>query len=139
MDLCLEAWNKIKQANGQKSVTSVDPSQADMFVTFREVIVQEKQMFIPVFKFDNLTAYRANNTADLNYILEVQSSYLEEEFGIKLMPQNFRLGSIDIQAAPIDKLALPTETANVTVEDDVTVVEAEQIFDHNDIEQVKKH
>jgi len=65
-----------------------------MVMSFKEVEVQGKRMFTPQFKFDNLTAYREDNSSDLQYILELQSQYLEEEFGTRVMVSNFRLGSI---------------------------------------------
>lgn len=128
MELWLEAWNKVKVANWQKAVSSVDPSQIDMRVSFREVEVQWKVMFIPVFDFDNLTAYRTNNTADLNYILELQSQYLEEEFDVKIIPENFRLGSIKNETSNPSQLAIAATVTSGT-DDDIEVMDAIEIFD----------
>ena len=128
MELWLEAWNKVKVANWQKAVSSVDPSQIDMRVSFREVEVQWKVMFIPVFDFDNLTAYRTNNTADLNYILELQSQYLEEEFDVKIIPENFRLGSIKNETSNPSQLAIAATVTSDT-DDDIEVMDAIEIFD----------
>ena len=137
MELWLQAWNKVKVANWQKAVTSVDPSQIDMRISFREVEVQKKRMFLPVFEFDNLTAYRANNTSSLQYVLELQSEYLEEEFWIKIIPENFRLPSLKSETSNPLQLAAAATIISDT-DDWIEVVDAIDIFDDTTPVSVKK-
>ena len=127
----LEAWNKARESNSKSKVQSVDPSQLDMTLSFRETEVQGKRMFIPTFKFDMLTAYREDNTDDLNYILELQSQYLEQEFWVRVLVDNFRLWSIHV-----DKVWDPTSievkqiatTNTEEVEAELEVSDAVEVF-----------
>lgn len=102
MNNWLKEWNKIRTYNNKSPVKTVDPSQLDMTIWFKEIEVKGKRMFIPTFKFDMLTAYREDNTNDLNYILELQSQYLEEEFNTKVIVSNYRLWSINNNVAVSD-------------------------------------
>lgn len=141
----LVAWNAIRNANGKSSVTSVDPSQLDMTISFKETEVQGKRMFIPTFKFDNLTAYRADNTEDLNIMLEMQSEYLEEEFGVRVVTNNFRLWSIsDVNVANVNAIEVKAiwTSKEVQQEEDevveITIEAAWEVFDTKSNEQIKK-
>lgn len=119
----LREWNKIRTANNKSEVQSVDPSQIDMTISFREIEVQQKRMFVPVFNFDWLAALRTDNTNDLQYILELQSEYLKEEFGISVMISNFRLWSIkDVATSDISWI-------------EVKAIESKSIVHDNDEEE----
>lgn len=135
INVWLKEWNKVRTANGKAEVKSVDPSQIDMKISFREVEVQNKRMFVPTFEFAWLTAYRTDNTNDLQSILEIQSEYLKEEFWLSIIPNNFRLGSIqdvDVSNAnTIEVKAIEASKDSNTDEDEtvIEIIDAEEIFD----------
>jgi hypothetical protein len=52
MDEALEAWNKIRIANGNKAVKSLSFDQVDMSVSFREITINSNKVYLPLFKFE---------------------------------------------------------------------------------------
>lgn len=133
MNEWLKEWNKVRKANNKAEVKSVDPSQVDMTIWFREVEIQGKRMFVPTFTYAGLTAYRADNTNDLQYILELQSEYLKEEFGISVLPINFRLWSIkDVVTADVNTIevkAIESKSTHAEVGADVEEISIADVED----------
>lgn len=133
MNQWLIEWNKIRKANNKPDVKSVDPSQIDMTIWFRPVEIQGKVMFVPTFTYAGLTAYRADNTQDLQYILEIQSEYLKQEFGITVLPTNFRLPSLtqetsNVNAIEIKSTATPLQDVEDVEIEQVSLEDASQVF-----------
>lgn len=135
MNEWLKEWNKVRKANNKSEVKSVDPSQIDMTISFREVEIQGKRMFVPTFEYSGLTAYRCDNTNDLQYILELQSEYLKEEFGISVLPSNFRLWSIkDVVTSDVNTIkvtAIESKSTRTEVEwdvEEISIADVEETF-----------
>lgn len=132
LETALPEWNKVRKQNGMKEVKSIDPSQVDLTINFKEVEIQNKKMYIPQFKFDNLTCYRTDNTEDLKFILEAQSDYLEEEFGIKVLPSNYRLGSIkDVNVSNVKEIKVietKSEVQDAVIEEEIEIADIEHTF-----------